>query len=208
MPIYLVRWPDLSASLVRARNENELLDHLDQMANPEGCEWSVYKGPLFIDFELPAKWSIKDDKRPSVPLEPSQVVIDDVGPMEHQHIMEAIELSVPLCDEGSGMVEEILRKAFPSVHEAVEKFRSSDEAEERDCLLPEVNLRAALHVELSRLLKASWRGAQIERSTDPLAKFAKEMDMPIALARMYVDAASQEQARGDNDDPEKDGENP
>ena len=36
MPIYLVRWPDLSASLVRARHEDDLIDTLDQVANPEG----------------------------------------------------------------------------------------------------------------------------------------------------------------------------
>jgi hypothetical protein len=49
MPIYLVRWPDLSASLVRAQHEDDLIDTLDQVANPDGCEWAVYKGPLFID---------------------------------------------------------------------------------------------------------------------------------------------------------------
>ena len=37
MPIYLVRWPDLSAALVKAGSEEELLDTLDQVANPKGC---------------------------------------------------------------------------------------------------------------------------------------------------------------------------
>lgn len=36
MPIYLVRWPDLSASLVRAGSEEELLVTLDEVANPSG----------------------------------------------------------------------------------------------------------------------------------------------------------------------------
>ena len=41
MPLYLVRWPDLSASLVSAENDEHLLDILDQVDNPEGCEWSI-----------------------------------------------------------------------------------------------------------------------------------------------------------------------
>ena len=44
MPIYLVRWPDFSASLVRVRDEDDLIDALDQVVNPEGCEWSIHKG--------------------------------------------------------------------------------------------------------------------------------------------------------------------
>jgi hypothetical protein len=53
MPIYLVRWASFTASLVRARNEAELLDILDQEADPGGCTYEVYRGPLFIDFALP-----------------------------------------------------------------------------------------------------------------------------------------------------------
>jgi hypothetical protein len=33
-----------------------------EVANPDGCEWSVYEGPLFIDFRLPAAWRIEDDR--------------------------------------------------------------------------------------------------------------------------------------------------
>jgi len=35
MPIYLVRWPDLSASFVQAEGEAHLLDILDQVGNPD-----------------------------------------------------------------------------------------------------------------------------------------------------------------------------
>jgi len=66
MPIYLVRWPDLAASLVRAQDDDELIDILDQVANPEGCEWSVYDGPLFIDFQLPVEWSIREKRSPTI----------------------------------------------------------------------------------------------------------------------------------------------
>lgn len=93
MPIYLVRWPDLSASLVRARDEADLIDTLDQVANPEGCEWTVYEGPLFHDFRLPAAWRI-DDAHPGEPVTPTQVVVEDVDRMATEPIVDTIELSL------------------------------------------------------------------------------------------------------------------
>ena len=53
MPLYLVRWPTLAASLVRAPDEGELLDILDEAADPGGCTYEVYRGPVWIDFEVP-----------------------------------------------------------------------------------------------------------------------------------------------------------
>jgi hypothetical protein len=41
MLIYLVRWPDLSASLVQAESEEHLLDILDQVGNSDDCESSI-----------------------------------------------------------------------------------------------------------------------------------------------------------------------
>src|SRR5580658_6014532 len=52
MPLYLVRWPNLSFSLVQARNERNLIGILDEVADPGCCRWTVYRGPLFLDFEL------------------------------------------------------------------------------------------------------------------------------------------------------------
>jgi hypothetical protein len=34
---------------------------VDQVANPDGCEWAVYQGPLFFDFRLPAQWRIAEE---------------------------------------------------------------------------------------------------------------------------------------------------
>lgn len=45
MPLYLERWPGLCASLVSARDEEDLLDTLDQVDDSEGATWSVYRGP-------------------------------------------------------------------------------------------------------------------------------------------------------------------
>lgn len=42
MLLYLVRWPWMTASLVSARDEDDLLDTLDQVDDAEGATWTVY----------------------------------------------------------------------------------------------------------------------------------------------------------------------
>ena len=181
MPIYLVRWPDLSASLVRARHEDNLIDILDQVGNPDGCEWSVYPGPLFIDFRLPAEWRIKDD-RPDEPVTPGQVVVGDVGRMATEPIVEAMELSLA-GDDGHDTGMAVLRTAFPGVYAAVEKLCESDEELACEGVVPEAALRDALHGELARRLQWSWRHAQLLKTTDAPSVLARQMDLPVALAR-------------------------
>src|SRR5260370_2626287 len=99
MPIYLVRWPDLSASLVQADGEDHLLDILDQVGNPDDCEWNIYDGPLFIDFRLPVEWSIPDDRR-GTPLAPTQVVLSDVGRIASGNVVEALQACLADADDG------------------------------------------------------------------------------------------------------------
>src|SRR2546428_5341402 len=53
MPLYLVRWANLSAALVNARDEDQLVDILDEVGDPSGAKWQVYRGPLHIELELP-----------------------------------------------------------------------------------------------------------------------------------------------------------
>jgi len=205
MPIYLVRWPDLSASLVRAETEEHLLDILDQTANPEGCEWEEYDGPLAIDFSLPAEWHLRDE-RPGQPVAPDQVVVDGVGPMAHEHVAGAMMLSFAEGDDGSDTAQAILARAFPVLQRALREFQASEGAEEQDFIPPEADLRNALHAELTRMLTATWRHAQVERSTDPIVQFAREMDLPVGLARKYAEVALAERHGGDDDDPTTGGE--
>ncbi len=200
MPIYLVRWPDLTASLVRAENEEHLLDILDQEANPEGCDWSVYKGPLAINFRLPAEWSIRDE-RPGAAVAPEQVVIDDVGNMADRSVVESMEVSLAGGDDGADTGIEILKKAFPAVHAAIERLLETEEGADNPGALPDGELRRVLHAELARMLKASWRRAQVERRTDPVSKLARDMDLPVRLARRYAEIAVERDEPSDDDDP-------
>ena len=196
MPIYIVRWPDLSASLVRAGSEEELPVILDQLANPEGCEWSPYDGPLFINFRLPAEWSIRDE-RPGQPVAPDQIIIGDVGPMAHGHVAETMELSLAEGDYGLDTGTAVLRLAFPKIHAAIERLWESDKGVECEGVLPETDLREALHAELARFLQVSWRCAQLERKTAKVSTIAQGLDMPASLVRKCVeDAQEHHQAEG------------
>ena len=197
--IYLVRWPDLSASLVRARDEDDLIDTLDQVGNPEGCEWSVYKGPLFVDFRLPAAWRIQD-ARPGGPVTPEQVVVDDVGRMASEPIVEAMELSLA-GDDGCATGTAILRTAFPMLHAAVEKLEESGEELASEGVVPEGALREALHGELVRCLQWSWRHAQLSQKTDALSALARQMDLPMALIHKYAELAHGRRAVGKENEP-------
>jgi len=57
--MYLVRWPDLSAALVSAANEDDLMDILDEVADPTGSMWTRYRGPVFLEFHLNAELNIE-----------------------------------------------------------------------------------------------------------------------------------------------------
>lgn len=154
MPIYLVRWRNLSAALVRARNEAELVVILDEVDDPSGCTWTVYNGPLFVDFELPATLNItrpEEDERVE-PLRPDEVevVIDDP---EGLYSLNLRPLKVD-ADTAFDMNREIVRRCFPSL------FAATERAEEP---LGADALREALMADLAPLFAHHWRAANAER---------------------------------------------
>ena len=198
MTIYLVRWPSLTASLVRAESDEDLLDILDQAANPDWCEWSVYDGPLAVDFRLPAEWRIRNE-RPGQPIAPDQIVVGDLGPLAQRYVVAAMEVGPGVEEEGVHMADRVLEKAFPKVHTAVEwLFTDEGLEQEPQGVLPEPRLRQALHAELARTLNASWRKAHLHRKTDPISRVAAQLDMPVALVQRL---AAELYNGGDEDRP-------
>ena len=186
MPLYVVRWPNLSASFVQAEGDEDLLNILDQVGNADDCEWSLYRGPLFIDFRLPVAWNIRND-RFGVPLKPQQVVIGDVSGI--RSIVEALQVSLAEGDDGYETGAELLRLAFPKLHAAIEKSYEAEEPEGLEGGLPEAKLRKALHAELERFIQASWRRAQLQNKSDAVSQLALEMDLSVQLARKYEEIA-------------------
>ena len=175
MPIYLVRWPDLSAALVKANSENVLLDILDEVANSEGCSWSVYRGPLFLEFSLPVRFEIKES-RPG-PIRPEDVDVQDVSALAEGGFLE---VAVPETETGGDMSEAIEQKAFPNIFEV--RHGRSGEATEAD-------LRRAVSAELQTLVRSSWRRAHVNRRDDLESRIAAEMDAPPRLVKQWLEAA-------------------
>jgi hypothetical protein len=165
MPLYLVRWPEMTASLVSARDEDDLLDTLDQVADSEGASWTVYRGPVWIDFEVPAKYRI-DEKAPDEPLRPDEIVVEDVEKVE----MGTFELSSPGCDHTSDMHERITKRAFPTLYRALYGRGEG---------LTEDELKEAVHDELQQLVSADWRQAAREKRTDLIGQIAQQMRAPV-----------------------------
>jgi hypothetical protein len=165
MPLYLVRWPGLVAALVSATDEDDLIDILDETANPEGCTWSVYRGPVNIEFSINAENQIEEAEKPRErPLEPEQIRLGDVSRVCERDVMTAY---IPLdSDTAYNMVEAITKKAFPALHAVV-----SQRGEE----LPEYAVRSALSKELDVLVQASWQHQQTKRRPDRDSRLAAMM---------------------------------
>lgn len=185
MPLYLVRWPGLVAAFINAADEDDLQDVLDETANPEGCTWSEYDGPLNIEFALNASVKIEDDERDDDrPLAPDQVKISDVSKLCERDVMRA---EIPAdSDTAIDMVEAILESAFPAVHKLWKSDRET---------LPEAKVRAALGEELSALVQASWRHEQTKRRADPDSRMAAQMGTSPRLIAHWQKKGREAEAR-------------
>ena len=176
MALYLVRWPDLSCTLVTARDEDHLGYLLDEVGNPEGCRWTEYDGPVFIDFHLPVRITIDWPEQAGRPLSPEAVQIEDLDLLAQR---EDLQAEVGAGDTAGEMLETIMKFAFPATAEMY-----CDAPEE---IFEESQWRDALRADLMLLAEASWRRAHTERTArdDSLAKLAVQMDAPMALARHW-----------------------
>ena len=176
MALYLVRWPDLSCTLVTALDENHLGFLLDEVGNPEGCRWVEYDGPVFIDFHLPVRITIDWPEQAGRPLSPEAVHIEDLERLAQR---EGLQAEVGAGDTAGQMLETIMAFAFPATAKVY------DEAPEE--VLDESQLRDALSADLMLLTESTWRRAHTERtaSNDPIARLAVEMDAPMELAKHW-----------------------
>ncbi len=171
MPLFLVRWPNMSCALVRARRRTDLLDILDEQDNPDGVEITRYNGPVFLDFTLatdrplPVRDGVSDDDR--VPLTEHDI---DVGDVQRLADGEFPAVRIPSTDTGSAMYKALLSGAFPHLHRALSAERDED-VESADVEL----VRAAAREEAMVLVRASWRWAGVVRSDDPVNEIAARL---------------------------------
>ncbi len=192
MPMYLVRWPGLVAALVTAADEDDLIDILDETSNPEGCTWSVYRGPVYLEFSLNAKVEIAEPNEPrDRPLEPAEVRLGDVDRIRERDVMTAY---VPESETADRMVDAITKRAFPALHGVLQPYRES---------LPEEEIRGALREELSVLVQASWKHQQTKRRPDQESRIAAAMGTSPRLVAHWTKRAAEAEAEGRSTPPKK-----
>lgn len=186
MPLYLVRWPTLQVSLVRARNEEALLDLLDEASDPGGCTYKVYKGPVWVDFALPFKIrDVTPDKK--VPTEPSDFTIDPCPEFDGELYPSFLEPGLPGTDAVDDMCRRILRFAFPSLLKYMEMrddavFNGDEDSDEGE-QFPE-GLRAALVADLMPLVRAYQARAALQERQDLEAQMMKQAGVTVMLPVM------------------------
>lgn len=193
MPLYLVRWPGLVAALVNAAGEDDLLDILDETANPEGCTWSVYRGPLYVELALNVDYSIEGaDTVRELPLDPSEVKVRDVSRICERNVMRAeIDLDSETAAE---MVDQIAQKAFPALYPVLRKVREA---------IPEDEVRDAVRAELDTLLQASWQHQQTRRRPDRESRVAAMMGTSPRLVAHWSRVAEAAGARESPRNPQR-----
>lgn len=121
MPLYLVRWPTLVASIVRAQDEDHLTDILDEVASPSDAAWTEYRGPLWVDFAVAIKaeheggeWRLEGvDDAAGLPLAGAHVESED-------------------GDTSSEMFHAVLAKAFPHLYALLGDADPDDEPLDRE----------------------------------------------------------------------------
>jgi hypothetical protein len=181
MPLYLVRWPTLTAALVSAADEDELLDILDETANPEGCTWSLYRGPFYLEFPLNVDYSIKDSAEVrELLLEPSELQIKDVSRVCERDVMSAV---IDLDSETAAeMVDAIVKQAFPALDRVLGQYRDT---------LPEDEVRRAVRAELDALVRASWQHQQTKRRPDSDSRVTAMMETAPRLVAHWTRPATE-----------------
>lgn len=185
MPIYIVRWPNLSAALVRARDEDDLLEILDEVGDPSACRWQVYNGPLFINIESKARYDLKERPEGCAALR-EDITVGDIDCL----LVEDRELAFdfgPSGETGSEMYERVAKFAFPHLAKAWEETAEMPDEEARPVI------RRAVEEELSLLVTASEVSARMERKRDPVSRTAAELGTsPRLVERRWAEVRRRE----------------
>lgn len=117
MPLYLVRWQNLSVSLVKARDKTRLLDILDEVDNPVECKIEVYKGPLFISLDLDVGHTVSDQG------------VDPLQDVSHCLEDASFKISEDSGDTIDDMISEVVKIAFPFYYQYLEEYQDKRDRE-------------------------------------------------------------------------------
>lgn len=168
MPLYVVRWPDLSACIVRARDEEDLHLILDELADPTDCKHWIYNGPLWVEFELPVTMVTPTRAdRLGQPLLRDQITLEGIE--DYLKECGGLRLTAACADTATEMERAVMERCFPvaakALDEALTRLADDDEpphADEMRAIVDQV--KEALLRELDRYIAGSWHAAARWRS--------------------------------------------
>ena len=118
MPIYLVRWPDVSVSLVSADDNDDLFSKIKENNDPPYIRYKVYDGPLFIDLELDVVFNIQPSDMQYRRISPHEV--DTIVDLEGISQQPLLSLGANMGDVSDDTFDEIVKWAFPYLHQCYE----------------------------------------------------------------------------------------
>ena len=115
MPLYLIRWPNMSASIVRASDRDELYYMLDEVADPGCAEISDYDGPLWLEMQVPIDFELPE-KGP-VAVDSPEIVFRGVDKLQETFNKTGVPIEITQADDGCDtqkeMFDAVTKRAFP-----------------------------------------------------------------------------------------------
>ena len=154
MPLYIVRWPNLSASIVRAEDEDELKYILDEVDDPGGCRWEEYDGPVWVDFEYPIDFEIRDDSATEMPsTNDIEIRIQDAAQLIDNACCPNVGVFTD-ADTAAEMTRAASEYAFPALYRV--GYDTDDEPTVKQ-------IEEAARLDLKDLVSYMWRIRNVER---------------------------------------------
>jgi len=167
MPLYVVRWPNLSCSLVKADDEDQVLYIIDELGDITGASISLYEGPVFLDFNLPTDkpYPIKENVE-HAPLSSDDIEIGDVSRIAEGEF----PVDFAACDTGTDMLHAIREAAFPHLHQVLEEHWEEPNQEA---------VEEAIKTEALVAVQASWRETALWANGTEDEQIAALLGMPV-----------------------------
>ena len=189
MPTYLIRWPGLTTSLIRAEDEDHLQLILDEEGDPGGCTWKVYDGPLWVDFHLPVDSEVKEraDGRPSTF---ADIQVKDVAKMVDLDICP-MDTVIGGAETGLEMHQEIQEFAFPALAEC---YTESLEGTGPPPIADEI--QEAVKDDLRILLEYLWRDRQLGAQPGDGPKLMRQLGLSVVPSELAEAMSRVEETMG------------